>query len=82
MPAGHTEGATINDRRPLTDTMRGVLRSAMLAQRHALGMWPREMSPAERNAARALRHRGLLAMDEVGAYSLTADGRAAIVTKS
>lgn len=83
MPSGHTETSTINQRRPLTETMRSVLRSVLMAEGHTLGMWPHEMTAGERNAARAMRHRGLLRIATTGAYRTTEAGRAAAAaTKS
>jgi hypothetical protein len=62
---GHTDKATINQRRPLTDNMLEVLRT--LADRLSIyattpprrGLYPREMTQAEKNAAKALDARGM-----------------------
>lgn len=80
MPAGHTESETINSRRPLTANMRETL--ATIARREHAGtalFWDdRDMTQAERNASRALRHRHLTALTPDGRLIMTDTGRAAL----
>lgn len=80
---GHTDRDTINKRRPLTDGMFEVLR--MVASRSNIyattpprrGVYPREMSQSERNAAKALHVRGMITWDN-GCWIINDSGRAAL----
>lgn len=71
MTQGHTDRATINQRRPLTANMRRTLRALILA-----GELPHAgLDQAEQNAMRALRDRGLATWHiETRAYSATSAG--------
>jgi hypothetical protein len=84
MPSGHTDKATINQRRPLTDRMRSALASIARGERRAdmhgiasLLHWY-ELSQPEKNSVGALRDRGLVSQDEGGALRLTNQGREAL----
>lgn len=81
---GHTDKATINQRRPLTENMRAVLRT--LARRSdsiyattppRRGLYPCEMTQAEKNAAKALHARGMAHWDN-GCWQINDAGRLAL----
>lgn len=71
---GHTIKATINQRRPLTPTMRRTLRAIIQT-----GQLPHaSLGQAEQNATRALCDRGLVTWHiETRSYAPTADGHLA-----
>ncbi len=84
---GHTDKTTINQRRPLTDNMLGVLRT--MAGRRSMyattplrrGLYPREMTQAEKNAAKALDARGMCEWDN-GCWMITDAGTAVLSMSS
>lgn len=55
MPSGHTDRKTINERRPTTDLMKGILERIKRGEVR----WG-DLSTGEKNAARALIDRGLV----------------------
>jgi hypothetical protein len=82
MPMGHTDRATINKRRPLTENMTELLRSLdfQAKQRGPLrGLTTREMTQAEKNAAKALMDRSLIGWDDdIKVYYINDAGRTAL----
>lgn len=84
---GHTDRATINQRRPLTENMSAVLetlngrRSIYATTPPRRGLYPREMTQAEKNAAKALHNRGLAKWDS-GCWQITEAGIAALSVPS
>lgn len=80
---GHTDRATINQRRPLTTGMVNLLRSVEFRkdQLHPC-IFHGELLQAERNAARALLDRGMLDWDiAMRGYFLTDKGREALASQ-
>lgn len=80
---GHTDKATINERRPLTDNMRMLLVSVKHRSDNPRSvqkcLFPGEMSQAEKNAAKALAVRGMLIWNSaLLGWSITSAGRAAL----
>ena len=75
MPSGHTDRATINQRRPLTAAMIEFLKTVQSERRLH---WT-ELSTPEKNSCRALKHRGLIAGE--GHPRLTDAGRAALASQ-
>jgi len=71
--SGHTDKATINARRPLTEGMRGTLES-LSRDRIAIRHTERDT----KNRVRALVDRGLARYDGADHISITAAGRAAL----
>lgn len=64
MPIGHTDKATINKRRPLTQNMLEFLGSVRVRERLNPGvMFKGEMTQGEKNAAKALMTRGMIGWD-------------------
>jgi hypothetical protein len=85
MPSGHTDTATINQRRPLTDNMKRVLevigRFDQIAdtQRSSMGhLHRRDCTEGEKNAIRALIDRGMVTIVMYDWYKLTDAGRRAL----
>lgn len=83
MPSGHTDTATINQRRPvLTELQIDVLRSVERRQRSLAGytgyLCTAELARYERSPARSLRQRGLIQCDVNGFLTLTDAGREAL----
>lgn len=84
---GHTDKATINQRRPLTENMLRVLRtlegrtSAYATTPPRRGLYPREMTQSEKNAAKALDARGMAKWDN-GCWQITDAGSAALSLSS
>jgi hypothetical protein len=82
VPSGHTDLATINDRRPLTprmvELMGTVRRYEKKAEMHgvASNLFRGEMTTAEKNAARALVDRGLLTYTPLDTVIQTEAGKA------
>jgi hypothetical protein len=71
---GHTDKATINQRRPLTENMRQTLRAVILAGE----LQATDLDQAEKNAMRALMDRGLVDHHMTPSrYSVTDAGREA-----
>lgn len=78
---GHTDAATINQRRPLTANMIGLLKSLkMVSEQKGPGvLFPKEMTQAEKNAARALLVRDMVGWDHgVSGYFIRGNGIAAL----
>jgi hypothetical protein len=75
---GHTDRATINQRRPLTANMRGSLKTRSETKGPGV-LWTREMTQAEKNAARALFVRDLVGWDNgLEGYYIKGQGLAAL----
>lgn len=74
MPAGHTDRATINERKPLTPGMRLLLK---LAVRDGMISGHR-FTKGEQNSARGLMDRGLALPDDAGWWRPTEAGKAAV----
>ena len=83
MPVGHTDRATINNRRPLTANMRTLLaslkyRADSVRCIHAC-IFPAELDQAEKNAAKALHNRKLVDWDNaLLGWRINDAGRAAL----
>lgn len=79
---GHTDRATINERKPITPNMRAFLqRLAERSQERGPtgGYFRRELLQFEKNAARALLDRGMVGWDNgLQAYYINDAGRAAL----
>jgi len=71
MPAGHTDKATINERKPLTPYMRSVLRQLADPDRPR-SQWT-SFTTGEKNIVRALANRGLATTEAIP--KLTEAGR-------
>lgn len=69
MPSGHTDRATINERRPLTRSMRAMVDRIRANQSSPL-VWGQLATP-DKNVVRALMDRGIVEKD--GAIRLAAD---------
>lgn len=88
MTSGHTDRATINQRRPLTNNMRECLDLIRIGDESAVRRgWmghlvPGEMTTALKNAARALMDRSMVDFHPLGYWTLTDAGRAALAESS
>lgn len=71
MPMGHTDRATINERRPLTRSMRAML--DRIAANEPKGLVWGTLGTPDKNVVRALRDRGLVTLDD--AIVRTPEGR-------
>lgn len=85
MPSGHTEKATINQRRPLTSSMVSLLQSLKrwaddTAMGPLKGLCWAELSTPEKNTVRALQDRGLIGFDDnLKCYYIKDAGRVALL---
>ncbi|MFC5509299.1 hypothetical protein [Bosea massiliensis] len=70
---GHTDRATINQRRPITRGMRGLLESLT-----RLDLFWGHLDTAEKNQMRALADRGYAAQGDDNWWEITDAGRAAL----
>lgn len=73
MPAGHTDRATINQRKPMSRAMEKLLRWVIANGK----MSGHKMDQADKSRARALMDRGYMIPDAAGWWDVTDAGRAA-----